>query len=157
MQTYLQNEELEKHNLDKFDNWVKTFAKPEQVCEIDVDTSKFRFVTRFARFFNLPELSRMFSDVAVFYAVDEKDLPELEGYTDTIIERNKPLEKDMKSLCERTELIRAKEVDKKVDNMLKVSTDGRKAALDLRLVGKNQSYDSYSKIFRCVENVIDIY
>lgn len=157
MQTYLQNEELKKHNLDKFDNWVKTFAKPEQVCEIDVDTSKFRFVTRFARFFNLPELSRMFSDVAVFYAVDEKDLPELEGYTDTIIERNKPLEKYMKSLCERTELIRAKEVDKKVDNMLKVSTDGRKAALDLRLVGKNQSYDSYSKIFRCVENVIDIY
>ena len=157
MQTYLQNEELKKHNLDIFDNWVKTFAKPEQVCEIDVDTSKFRFVTRFARFFNLPELSRMFSDVAVFYAVDEKDLPELEGYTDTIIERNKPLEKYMKSLCERTELIRAKAVDKTVDNMLKVSTDGRKAALDLRLVGKEQAFDCNSKIFRCVENVIDIY
>ncbi|MBR3439350.1 MAG: sce7726 family protein [Clostridia bacterium] len=157
MQTYLQNEELKKHNLDKFDNWVKTFAKPEQVCEIDVDTSKFRFVTRFARFFNLPELSRMFSDVAVFYAVDESDLPELEGYTDTVIKRNGPLEKYMKTLCERTESIRAKEVDKKQDNMLKVSTDGRKAALDLRLVGKEQAYDSCSKIFRCVENVIEIY
>ena len=156
MQTYLQNDELKKHNLDKFDNWVKTFAKPEHVCEIDVDTSKFRFVNRFARFFNLPELSRMFSDIAIFYAVDESDLPELEGYTDTVIARNGLLEEYMRSLCERTEQIRAKEVDKYTDNMLKVSTDGRKAALDLRLVGKEQPYDSRSKIYNCVKNVLEI-
>ena len=156
MQTYLQNDELKKHNLDKFDNWVKTFAKPEQVCEIDVDTSKFRFVNRFARFFNLPDLSRMFSDIAIFYAVGENNIPELEGYTDTVIERNESLEEYMNSLCERTEMIRAKEVDKYTDNMLKVSTDGRKAALDLRLVGKEQPYDSHSKIYNCVKNVLKI-
>ena len=60
MQVYLQYEELERLHLDQFDNWVKTFAKPEQIMEIDVDTSGYRMVRRFSRFHNLPELSRMF-------------------------------------------------------------------------------------------------
>ena len=71
MQLYLQYDELEKSHLDVFDNWVKTFALPEQLCEIDVDTSKFRFVRRFSKFFNLPELSRMFSQIAIFHAMDD--------------------------------------------------------------------------------------
>lgn len=158
MQVYLQYEELERLNLDQFDNWVKTFAKPEQILEIDVDTSGYRMVRRFSRFHNLPELSRMFSAVAIFHAVDADDeLPELEGYTDAVVKRNQAMTKYMKKLCERTELIRSGIIDRKADNMLKVSTDGRKAALDLTLVGEKQAYDKTSKIRSCVKNVMKIY
>ena len=158
MQVYLQYEDLEKSHLDQFDNWVKTFAKPEQLMEIDVDTSKYRMIRKFSRFHNLPELSRMFSGIAIFYAVDGDDeLPELEGYSDVVIKKYKDLTDYMKKLCERTEEIRSGKIDRKFDNMLKVSTDGRKAALDLTLVGEEQKYDKTSKIFNCVANVIDIY
>ena len=157
MQMYLQYDELKKAHLDRFDNWIKTFAKPEKVCEIDVDTSKFRFINRFSKFFNLPELSRMFSDIAVFYAMNKKDgIPKHDGYDDVLIPRSTELIKYMDTLRERAEKIRAKAVDKKIDNMLKVSTDGRKAALDLRLVGKEQHYDRYSKIYQCVHKVMEL-
>lgn len=158
MQMYLQYDILQKNHLDKFDNWVKTFAQPEQLCEIDVDTSKFRFITRFARFFNLPELSLMFTQCAIFHAVDQKaELPQFDSYNDVIINLNNPLSAYMNKLCERTEKIRAKEVDKSRDNMLKVSIDGRKAALDLSLVCEHQEYDDTSKVYKCVENVMKIY
>ena len=158
MQMYLQYEELEKSNLDQSDNWVKTFAKPEQLVEIDVDTSKYRMVRKFARFHNLPELSRMFSQIAIFYAVNDQDaLPEFEGYTDVVIDKYKELTDYMASLCERTEEIRSGKIDRKYDNMLKVSTDGRKAALDLTLVGAKQPYNESSKIYRCIQNVLDVY
>lgn len=158
MQLYLQYEELEKTHLDVFDNWVKTFALPEQLCEIDVDTSKFRFVRKFSKFFNLPELSRMFSQIAIFHAVNNpEDIPRLEGYTDEVIKKHSALTEYMKSLCDRTELIRAKEVDRRTDNMLKVSTDGRKAALHLKLVGKEQPEGESSKVCRCVDNVVALY
>lgn len=158
MQMYLQYEDLREAHLDVFDNWVKTFAKPEQLIEIDVDTSKYRMVRKFVQFHNLPDLSRMFSRVAVFYAVNNaKELPELNGYTDEVIPKYPALCGYMKKLCERTEDIRSGKIDRKFDNMLKVSTDGRKAALDLTLVGAEQPYDRHSKIVRCVENAVKIY
>lgn len=158
MQMYLQPEEMAKSKLDVFDNWVRTFAKPEQVCEVDVDTSKFRFVRRFSKFFNLSELSKMFSEVVIFHAVKTADgIPDFDKYTDVVIKRSAQLKEYMESLCKRTEAIRAKEVVKYQDNMLKVSIDGRKAALSLELVGKKQKYDKCSKIFNCVENVVEIY
>lgn len=158
MQMYLQYEELQKSHLDVFDNWVKTFALPEQLCEIDVDTSKYRFVRRFVKFFNLPELSRMFSQVAIFHAVNNQEsLPEFEGYTDVVIKKYDELTDYMSELCKRTEEIRTGKVDRKHDNMLKVSTDGRKAALDLKLVGKEQPYNQSSKVYNCVKNVIELY
>lgn len=158
MQVYLQYDQLKAHHLDVFDNWVKSFAKPERVCEIDVDTSKFRFITRFARFFNLPELSKMFADIAVFHAMDGKQgLPELKGYTDIKLPRSAELRGYMQELCTRTERIRSRDVDRSKDNMLKVSTDGRKAALDLRLVSRNQPEGKSSKVWQCAENVFRIY
>ncbi len=85
MQMYLQYDKMKETHLDRFDNWVKSFAKPERVCEIDVDTSKYRFVLRFARFFNLPELSRLFSQIAAFHAVDDKEgVPRLERYSNEL-------------------------------------------------------------------------
>ena len=158
MQVYLQYDELEKSQLDKFDNWVKTFAQPEQLCEIDVDTSHYRFVRRFAKFFNLPELSAMFSQIAIFYANDSAaDLPEVDGYRDVVIPQYYELIRYMNRLCERTEAIRSGMIDRKYDNMLKVSTDGRKAALSLKLVGAEQPYSESSKVYRCVKNVAALY
>ena len=158
IQLYLQPEMMHKTNLDIFDNWVKTFAEPQQVCEIDVDTSRFRYVHRFAKFFNLPELSKMFTQVAVFHAMDSvQGLPTLRQYSDVTVKRSAQLAEYMESLCDRTKEIRSGKIDRTYDNMLKVSTDGRKAALSLRLVGQEQGYDENSKIYNCVENVAKIY
>ena len=158
MQMYLQYDKMKETHLDRFDNWVKSFAKPERICEIDVDTSKYRFVLRFAHFFNLPELSRLFSQIAAFHAVDNKEgVPRLERYSDVILPRNAALQGYMDQLCQRSEKIRAQQLDKTADNMLKVSTDGRKAALDLRLVKQEQPGGESSKVWRCVQQVVEIY
>lgn len=157
MQMYLQYDELKYSELDVFDNWIKTFAQPEQLCEIDVDTSKYRFLRRLVKFFNLPELSKMFSQIAIFYANDNKNIPRLDGYTDVVINKFNELNDYMLELCKRTEEIRKGIINPKYDNMLKVSTDGRKAALDLTLVNKVQPYNKYSKVYRCVENIMKIY
>lgn len=157
MQMYLQYDLLESRHLHIFDNWVRTFAQPEQICEIDVDTSKFRIVRRFSRFFNLPELSLLFSQVSVFHATDKSGLPEFRGYDDIIIKRHKLMTGYMNKLCTRTDRIRSKHVSPREDNMLKVSTDGRKAALDLSLVGESQKYDKTSKIIRCINEIMKIY
>ena len=100
----------------------------------------------------------MFSQIAIFHAVNNpEDIPRLEGYTDEVIKKYPALTQYMKELCDRTEAIRAKEVDRKTDNMLKVSTDGRKAALHLKLVGKEQPEGESSKVYRCVNNVAALY
>lgn len=156
MQMYLQYEELTKHHLDVFDNWIKTFALVQNVCEVDVDASKYRFITKIAKFFNLTELSKMFSQTAIFYAVNDDNLPELSGYKDTVIKRYFELSDYMASLCDRSEVIRNRNIDRTKDNMLKVSVDGRKAALDLNLVDREQPYIN-SKTYRCVKNVKEIY
>ncbi len=157
MQTYLFEEELQKRNLNQFDNWVKTFAQPEQVCEIDVDTSKFRVVRRFSKFFNLPELSKLFGEMTIFYSNASTELPSSINYKEVKVKSSKTLKDYMHALCERSEKIRAKEVDKSQDNMLKVSIDGRKSALDLTLVGEVQPYDNTSKVVHCVQNVLNTY
>ncbi len=158
MQMYLMPQKMQELHLDVFDNWVKTFATPETVCEVDVDTSKFRFIERFAEFHNLPELSLLFSQIAVFYSMkDTKKLPEIQGYDNIQIPKSLEMTKYMYTLCERSKSIRSRKIDKHYDNMLKVSIDGRKAALDLRLVGKNEEYDKTSKIYNCIENVLRIY
>ncbi|MBR2024646.1 MAG: DEAD/DEAH box helicase family protein, partial [Clostridia bacterium] len=106
MQCYLQYDELKEKGLDRFDNWIKTFARPEEVCEIDVDTSNFRVVTRFKEFFNLAELSKMFGQISIFYNVDKDGLPKLLGYTDIVIKKSGALDEYMKELYERTVAVR---------------------------------------------------
>lgn len=157
LQVYLQKEELQKNHLDVFDNWVRTFARPEQVFEIDVHGAGYRKVLRFSKFFNLPELSAMLAQVAVFYAMDGSDyLPDFDGYSDEVIERYPELASYMSELLKRTEKIRNKKVHPSADNMLKVSTDGRKAALDLTLVDREQPKNR-SKTTACVRNVVKLY
>ncbi len=157
MQYYLQHDEMEAAHLDVFDNWVKTFARPERVAEVDVDTQHYRYVTRFAKFFNLTELSRMFASVSIFHAMGKEDgIPDSEEYKDQVIEKNSFLQDYMLTLSDRTEKIRTGKIDRKTDNMLKVCTDGRKAALDLRLVERDQPEES-SKVRKCIDNVQSIY
>ena len=157
MQVYLQNETLKKIHLDVFDNWIKTFARPEKIAEVDVTSQQYRYVTRFAKFFNLPELSKMFSQIAIFHAMNNnKELPTLQDYTDCLIPKNDALQNYMDMLVKRSEEIRSGKIDRKWDNMLKVCTDGRKASLDLRLVGREQGC-KYSKISNCVSRVMYVY
>ncbi len=157
MQCYLQYDELKKKNLHIFDNWIKTFAYPEEICEIDVDTSSFRIVNRFRKFFNLVELSKMFSQISIFHSTSNDGLPEVLDYYDEVIEKSDKLDEYMKELYKRTEQVRNGDVSRRKDNMLKISTDGRKAALSLNLVDKVQIYDEKSKLYNCVKNVLDIY
>ena len=157
MQCYLQVDELKKKKLDRFDNWIKTFAQLEDVCEIDVDTSSFRVVSRFKKFHNLVELSKMFSQISIFHNMSKDGLPEVLDYYDEVMPKSDELDKYMKELYGRTEKVRSKDVDRKKDNMLKISTDGRKAALSLNLVDKEQPYNEECKLYNCVKNVISIY
>ncbi|WP_295917096.1 sce7726 family protein [uncultured Anaerovibrio sp.] len=157
MQVYLQNDDLIDRHLDVFDNWIKTFTRPERVAEIDVNTRHYRYVNRLVKFFNLPELSKMFSDIAVFHAMGKEDgVPDQEEYKDQVIAKNNDLHDYMITLADRTEKIRSGAVNRKDDNMLKVSTDGRKAALDLRLVKREQPFKT-SKVICCISNVLRIY
>ncbi len=168
LQMYLQYDDMRKRHFDVFDNWVKTFTRPEKVVEVDVDSQHYRYVNKFTKFYNLPELSKMFSDIAYYYAVNASDgLPQKCDYKDCVIERNHALMVYMKTLAERADRIRGKSrkdgelgnkgrVDPKEDNMLKISTDGRKAALDLRLVHKEQPHET-SKVYECIKNVKAIY
>ena len=100
----------------------------------------------------------MFASVTSFYSVQEEPgLPEIRNHHNIILKGSPELSEYMADLCGRTELIRARVIDRSKDNMLKVSTDGRKAALDLRLVGHTQPQDETCKIRRCVENVLYLY
>ena len=157
MQLYLQNDVLQRNHLHTFDNWVKTFAKPEQSFEIDVNVSSFRMVRRFVKFHNLPELSKMFTSFSAFYSAEKSGLPTLDGYANTVIQQSEAQKDYMRKICERTEKIRNNQVHPSQDNMLKVTTDGRAAALDLTLVGEKQVYDDTSKIVHCVNNVWQLY
>lgn len=157
LQRFLQPELMREMHLDVFDNWLKTFAGPETVREIDADASKFRYVNRLSRFYNLPELSRMVAVHTAAPAVDEENPPEPRDYINILIPEDKNLRKYMDELVRRAERIRSNKVPSYDDNMLLISTDGRKAALDLRLVGRQQPDDESSKIYRCTQEVLKVY
>ena len=158
MQKYLQNGELAMLDLHTFDGWIGMFAEKVTEFEVDVDTSSYRLATRFARFHNLPELTALLSSVADFHQVDKEDgLPDFSGYTDCLITRSEHFSKYLKDISKRAEKVRAGKVRVKDDNMLKITTDGRKAALDIRLVEKRAKFSFESKVAKCAANVFDIY
>ena len=158
-QKYLQNGELKLLNIDTFDKWVSMFAERFDELEVDVDTSNYRVVTRFSKFHNLLQLTSIFSSIADFYYnINDKDLPKFNGYTNITIPKNEDLRVYIKYLSNRVDLIRNGTVSRKDDNMLKVTTDGRKAALDLRLVDDVVYHDYHlGKVKYCAEEVSNIY
>lgn len=138
LQTYLQHDALKQHSIDCFDQWINTFAQRETNFEIDIDASGLRAMTRFSVFHNLSELMSLFSEVCDFHFADEMKtmLPDFEGYTDVTLEQTRGQKAYLKKLSARTEKIRETGLGRKHDNLLSITTDGRKAALDIRLVGK---------------------
>ena len=158
MQQYLQSGELAMLDLQTFDSWVGMFAERVTEFEVDVDTSSYRLATRFSRFHNLPELTAMLASVADFHRTDVSDgVPEFDGYTDALIGKTPGFADYLEQISERADAVRQGLVERTEDNMLKITTDGRKAALDLRLVDPEASFDYRSKVSRCADNVYELY
>ena len=159
MQKYLQNGEMGLLGLGQFDSWVGMFCEKELDFEVDVDTSKFRLATRFSKFHNLTELTALLSSIADFHRCnsEENGLPAFKGYTDETILGTLPFRDYLKDISKRADDIRAKRVLRSEDNMLKISSDGRKAALDLRLIDEGAGNAFSAKIEKCAQNVLMIY
>ena len=158
IQKYLQDGELGLLDLQSFDGWVGMFAEKVTEFEVDVDTSQFRMATRFAKFHNLPELTSLLAGIADFHHMDSSaGLPQFDGHGDALISKTADFEAYLKQISARAESVRNRNVSRSVDNMLMITTDGRKAALDMRLVDPNAAFTYQSKVARCAENVADIY
>ena len=136
LQRYLQPEALEFLNISRFNEWANTFCTKHTEFEIDTTASSFHFVTRFDRFHNLPELMALFGNVCDFYTNDpeELSLPNFNGHVNVPVPRSEAQAEYIKKIVERTEAIRHRQVKPTEDNYLKITTDGRKCALDIRLV-----------------------
>lgn len=158
MQTYLQSGELGLLDLQSFDSWIGMFAEKVTEFEIDVDTSSYRLATRFSKFHNLPELTSLLSSIADFHSVDDSaGIPSHDGYNDALIGKTKDFSDYLELISDRAEQVRKGMVSRRDDNMLKITTDGRKAALDMRLVDTRAAFTFQSKVARCAENIADIY
>ena len=158
MQKYLQSGELALLDLQSFDSWVGMFAEKEESFEIDVDTSEYRMATRLSKFHNLPELTNLLASIADFHSMDGAyGVPDFDGYTDALIPKTNGFQIYLDLISDRVDAIRNGLVPRTEDNMLKVTVDGRKAALDLRLSDPNAVFTYDSKVYRCAENVFDIY
>ena len=158
LQKYLQDGELEFLGIQNFDSWIGMFGKKTTEFEIDVDTNNYHLATRFSRFFNVPELTSILASIADFYHVDSSDdLPEFEGYTDSVDIGTDDFKDYLREISIRADDVRKNRVDKHVDNLLKITTDGRKAALDMRLIDLIYGLDTSSKVYRCAENIMQIY
>jgi N12 class adenine-specific DNA methylase len=161
MQRYLQPEDLQKHNLHHFDGWAATFGEPVTAMELAPDGAGYRLNTRFARFINVPELMQMFRQMADVQTAQMLNLarPKLEGEKPAI--RSAPattaLKQFVETLVKRAERLKTSRVDPSEDNMLKITSEGRKAALDLRLMLPSAGDDPQSKVNLAVENIYRIW
>ena len=158
MQKFLQEGELEFLNIHNFDSWVAMFGKKTTEFEIDVDTNSYHLATRFSRFGNVPELTAILSSIADFYHVDHvMGLPEFDGYIDSTQPGSDDFKVFLQDISRRADDVRQKRVDSHIDNLLKITSDGRKAALDMRLIDMVYGLDVDSKVFRCAEQIAEIY
>ena len=158
MQKYLQDGELSLLNLQSLDSWIGMFAERKAEFEIDVDANNYKMRTRYSKFHNIPELSLILSSITDFYQIDkETELPELESYSDVLIPKSPLFKIFLDQICQRVENIRQRNIFRKDDNLLKITTDGRKAALDMRLINPALPFSYDSKVYFCAENVYNIY
>ena len=158
IQRYLQYRTLEKHDLQHFDAWASNYGETMVVTELKPEGTGYRSKTRFARFNNLPELMAMFKEVADIKTADMLDLPVPEVEYHNIAVKPSQIQRDMvASLAERAEKIRNGGVNASVDNMLKITNDGRKLALDQRMLNEMLPDDKGSKVNACVNEVYRIW
>ncbi|MDI1339530.1 DEAD/DEAH box helicase [Polaromonas sp.] len=161
MMRYLQPRRLEELGLQQFDAWAATFGESVTALEIAPDGSGYRMHTRFARFINVPELMAVFGEVADIRTAEMLNLPvpPLRGGKPRIVAcpASKALRAFVETLVLRAEAIRSGQVKPQDDNMLAITTDGRKAALDFRLVVPTARFDAKGKVAACVREVVDIW
>ena len=155
---YLQYGTLQKKNLTHFDSWASTFGETTTAIELAPEGTGYRARTRFAKFFNLPELMNMFKEVADIKTSDQLNLPVPEAKFETVVVQPSQHQQDMVAeLSERAAAVHAGIVDPSEDNMLKITSDGRKLGLDQRLMNPLLPDDPDSKLNACVGNVLRIW
>ncbi|EFR32965.1 helicase C-terminal domain protein [Peptoniphilus harei ACS-146-V-Sch2b] len=158
MQRYLQYDELKKMKLQHFDSWASTFGETITAIELNPEGNGYRSKTRFAKFYNLPELMNTVKGFMDIKTADVLNLPTPIAHYETI--KTKPTEEQkeiLETFSERADKVRNKEVDASVDNMLLITNDGKKMALDQRLINPLLSDDPNSKVNACVSNVFSIW
>ena len=158
MQRYLQYETLVDRNLQHFDAWASTFGETVTAIELAPEGTGYRAKTRFAKFYNLPELMMMFKQMADIQTADMLNLPVPKAnYHNVAVKPTEQQKEIVASLAERAEKVRNKMVSSNVDNMLLITNDGRKTALDQRLVNEMLPDDPSSKVSICADNVFDMW
>lgn len=158
MQRYLQYGELRKNELEHFDNWASTFGETITAIELAPEGTGYRAKTRFAKFHNLPELMSMFKEVADIQTAETLNLPTPEFENINVVVKPSEIQQEMvKALGERAEKIRSGAVDATEDNMLKITNEGRKLALDQRLMNPLLPDSESSKVNSCCENIYRIW
>lgn len=161
MMRYLQFHTLQENGIDAFDSWASTFGETVTAIELAPEGTGYRTKTRFAKFYNLPELMSLFKQCADVQTADMLKLPVPElvgGHPTNVVLKPSEIQKRMvTALGERAEQVRAGIVDPSVDNMLRITNDGRKLALDQRLIDPDLPDDPDSKVNACVEQVFNIW
>ena len=158
IQRYLQMNALQEQGLQHFDSWAANYGETVTAIELSPEGTGYRAKTRFAKFYNLPELMSVFKNVADIQTADMLKLPVPEAHYHNIALKPSEYQKEIvASLAERAEKVRNREVDSSVDNMLLITNDGRKLALDQRLVNPMLPSDPNSKAAKCAENVFEIW
>ncbi|OCN04939.1 DNA helicase [Erysipelotrichaceae bacterium MTC7] len=158
MQRYLQYDDLKARGLEHFDAWASTFGETENTFELSPEGTGYRQKTRFSKFYNLPELMSMFKEVADIKTSDMLNLPVPEANFEVI--KTKPTEEQkeiLEAISERADAVRNNQVEPTEDNMLKITNDGKKLALDQRLINPLLPDDPNSKVNVCVKNVFSIW
>lgn len=158
MQKYLQYSTLKRNDLIHFDAWASTFGETVTAIELSPEGTGYRAKTRFAKFYNLPELMSMFKETADIQTADMLNLPVPEAHYHNIVLKPSEAQKKMvEGLSDRAERVRNKMVDSSTDNMLLITNDGRKLALDQRLMNDMLPDSETSKVSACADNVFDIW
>lgn len=155
---YLQYNTLQQKGLTHFDAWASTFGETTTAIELAPEGTGYRARTRFAKFFNLPELMAMFKEAADIKTSDQLHLPVPDAKFETVVVKPSEIQQDMvQALSERAAEVHSGSVDPSVDNMLKITSDGRKIGLDQRLMNSALPDDPSSKLNACVNNVLRIW
>ena len=155
---YLQYNTLQQKGLTHFDAWASTFGETTTAIELAPEGTGYRARTRFAKFFNLPELMAMFKEAADIKTSDQLHLPVPDAKFETVVVKPSEIQQDMvQALSERAAEVHSGSVDPSVDNMLKITSDGRKISLDQRLMNSALPDDPNSKLNACVNNVLRIW
>lgn len=158
MMRYLQHDTLQRKGLTHFDCWASTFGETTTAIELAPEGTGYRARTRFAKFFNLPELMNLFKEAADIKTSDQLDLPRPNAIYHNVVAQPSEIQKSMvQELSERAAAVHTGTVDASVDNMLKITSDGRKLGLDQRIINPDLPDEPMSKVNMCVDNIYKIW